>query len=109
MTVQSGSRGGGVFAQLDNQEVGSLYIYLAVLATIGGFLFGFDSANIGSALVFLPFKLGPVGTGIVVAGGGVRPLFGGGAAGPPGAPLLPPGPPRGGPGGVAPRPPRSPP
>src|SRR4051794_24512993 len=82
MTVQSGSRGAGVFAQLDNQEVGSLYIYLAVLATIGGFLFGFDSANIGSALVFLPFKLGPVGTGIVVAGASLGSFVGALAAGP---------------------------
>src|SRR3954451_13198027 len=82
MTVQSGSRGGGGFAQLDNQEVGSLYIYLAVLATIGGFLFGFDSANIGSALVFLPFKLGPVGTGIVVAGASLGSFVGALAAGP---------------------------
>src|SRR3954464_10183094 len=82
MTVQSGSRGGGVFAQLDNQEVGSLYIYLAVLATIGGVLFGFDSAKIGAAPVFLPFKLGPVGTGILVAGASLGSFVGALAAGP---------------------------
>src|SRR3954453_5674628 len=82
MTGQSGSRGAGVFAQLDNQEVGSLYIYLAVLATIGGFLFGFDSANIGSALVFLPFDLGSVGTGITVAGASLGSFVGALAAGP---------------------------
>ncbi|HET6825526.1 MAG TPA: sugar porter family MFS transporter [Amnibacterium sp.] len=74
--------GGGVLAQLDQREIGSLYIYLAVLATIGGFLFGFDSSNIGSALVFLPFKLGPVATGIVVAGASLGSFVGALVAGP---------------------------
>lgn len=81
MTALSGGRG-GVLAKLDQQEIGSLYIYLAILATIGGFLFGFDSANIGSALVFLPFELGPVGTGIVVAGASLGSFVGALAAGP---------------------------
>src|SRR5579875_725130 len=73
---------GGVLAQLDSRNIGSLYIYLAVLATIGGFLFGFDSSNIGSALVFLPFKLGPVGTGITVAGASLGSFVGALIAGP---------------------------
>jgi SP family arabinose:H+ symporter-like MFS transporter len=79
MTARSG---GGVLEALDQREIGSLYIYLAVLATIGGFLFGFDSANIGSALAFLPFKLGPVGTGIVVGGASLGSFAGALAAGP---------------------------
>jgi sugar porter (SP) family MFS transporter len=82
MTTQSGAAGGGVLDQLDRREIGSLYIYLAVLATIGGFLFGFDSANIGSALVFLPFELGAIGTGIVVAGASLGSFVGALAAGP---------------------------
>ncbi len=45
---------------MDTRPIGRFYIYLAVLATIGGFLFGFDTANIGSALVVLPFHLGRV-------------------------------------------------
>jgi MFS transporter, SP family, arabinose:H+ symporter len=80
-TAQSGGRG-GFLAELDQREIGSLYIYLAVLATIGGFLFGFDSSNIGSALGFLPFKLGPVATGIVVGGASLGSFVGALAAGP---------------------------
>ncbi|QDP95252.1 sugar porter family MFS transporter [Microlunatus elymi] len=73
---------GGILATLDNREIGSFYIYLAVLATIGGFLFGFDSSNIGSALVFLPFDLGAVGTGITVAGASLGSFVGALVAGP---------------------------
>jgi sugar porter (SP) family MFS transporter len=82
MAARSGAGSRGVLAQLDQREIGSLYYYLAVLATIGGFLFGFDSANIGSALVFLPFDLGPVGTGITVAGASLGSFVGALAAGP---------------------------
>ncbi|WP_347351868.1 sugar porter family MFS transporter [Intrasporangium sp.] len=72
----------GFLAALDTRDVGRFYIYLAVLATIGGFLFGFDSSNIGSALVFLPFDLGPVGTGITVAGASLGSFVGAIVAGP---------------------------
>ena len=83
MAAQSGDgSSGGALAELDRREIGKLYIYLAVLATIGGFLFGFDSSNIGSALAFLPFQLGPVGTGIVVAGASLGSFVGALAAGP---------------------------
>jgi sugar porter (SP) family MFS transporter len=82
MAAQSSAGGRGVLAQLDQRDIGSLYIYLAVLASIGGFLFGFDSSNIGSALGFLPFKLGPVGTGIVVGGASLGSFVGALAAGP---------------------------
>ncbi|WP_022899052.1 sugar porter family MFS transporter [Humibacter albus] len=73
---------GGLLQALDTRDIGRFYIYLAVLATIGGFLFGFDSSNIGSALVFLPFKLGPVATGIIVAGASLGSFVGALAAGP---------------------------
>lgn len=82
MTAQGGGASGGVLAELDRRDIGKLYIYLAVLASIGGFLFGFDSANIGSALVLLPFKLGPLGTGIVVGGASLGSFAGALAAGP---------------------------
>jgi sugar porter (SP) family MFS transporter len=72
----------GLLKTLDTRDIGRFYIYLAVLATIGGFLFGFDSSNIGSALVFLPFKLGPVAIGIIVAGASLGSFVGALAAGP---------------------------
>ncbi|MBO0707398.1 MAG: sugar porter family MFS transporter [Candidatus Dormibacteraeota bacterium] len=77
-----GGGGAGILATLDNRDIGSFYIFLAILATIGGFLFGFDSSNIGSALVFLPFHLGDFGTGIVVAGASLGSFVGALAAGP---------------------------
>ncbi|GAB3802435.1 sugar porter family MFS transporter [Humibacter antri] len=72
----------GLLETLDTRDIGRFYIYLAVLATIGGFLFGFDSSNIGSALIFLPFKLGPVAIGIIVAGASLGSFVGALAAGP---------------------------
>src|SRR5699024_7250868 len=44
--------------------------------------FGFDSSNIGSALVFLPFDLGAWGTGITVAGASLGSFAGALLAGP---------------------------
>ena len=78
----SGTAGGGFLAALDTRDNGRLYIYLAILATIGGFLFGFDSSNIGSALPFLPFDLGAVGIGITVAGASLGSFVGALVAGP---------------------------
>lgn len=72
----------GLLETLDTRDIGRFYIYLAVLATIGGFLFGFDSSNIGSALVFLPFKLTPLAIGIIVAGASLGSFVGALAAGP---------------------------
>ncbi len=72
----------GLLETLDTRDIGRFYIYLAVLATIGGFLFGFDSSNIGSALVFLPFTLGPVAIGIIVAGASLGSFVGALVAGP---------------------------
>ncbi|HKT57611.1 MAG TPA: sugar porter family MFS transporter [Microbacterium sp.] len=72
----------GLLETLDTRDIGRFYIYLAILATIGGFLFGFDSSNIGSALVFLPFKLGPLAIGIIVAGASLGSFVGALAAGP---------------------------
>ena len=51
------SGGTNVLARLDERAPTSFYWSLTVLATIGGFLFGYDTANIGSALPFIPFPL----------------------------------------------------
>jgi sugar porter (SP) family MFS transporter len=72
----------GLLEALDTRDIGRFYIYLAVLATIGGFLFGFDSSNIGSALVFLPFTLSPLAIGIIVGGASLGSFVGALAAGP---------------------------
>ncbi|GAA2074416.1 sugar porter family MFS transporter [Pseudolysinimonas kribbensis] len=72
----------GLLETLDTRDIGRFYIYLAILATIGGFLFGFDSSNIGSALVFLPFKLSPLAIGIIVGGASLGSFVGAIAAGP---------------------------
>ncbi|GAA3773977.1 sugar porter family MFS transporter [Microbacterium kribbense] len=76
------SKQAGLLATLDTRDIGRFYIYLAVLATIGGFLFGFDSSNIGSALVFLPFTLSPIAIGIIVGGASLGSFVGALAAGP---------------------------
>jgi hypothetical protein len=42
--------GRNVLEDLDSRIPTSFYWYLAVLACVGGFLFGYDTSNIGSAL-----------------------------------------------------------
>jgi hypothetical protein len=44
-------------AELDSRIPTSSYWYLAVLACVGGFLFGYDTSNIGSVLSFIPYHL----------------------------------------------------
>ena len=58
----------GVLAGLNSAAVTPFYWYLAVLACVGGFLFGYDTAVIGSVLVFIPYHLGSFATGYLVAG-----------------------------------------
>ena len=60
--------GRNVLDDLDSRIPTNFYWYLAVLACIGGFLFGYDTSNIGSALGFLPYHLGSFATGYLVAG-----------------------------------------
>jgi len=55
---------------------------LTLLATLGGFLFGFDTSNIGSALNFVPYHLNGFWTGYLVAGASLGAAVGALAAGP---------------------------
>ncbi len=72
----------GVLAGLDSQVTTSFYWYLAVLSCIGGFLFGYDTADIGSVLDFIPYHLSTFATGYLVAGASIGAAVGAFAAGP---------------------------
>ena len=56
-----------VLATLDGRHPTAFYWRLTLLATLGGFLFGYDTANIGSALNFVPYGLPGLAQGYVVA------------------------------------------
>ena len=43
-----------VLSKLDGQNPSAFYWQLTILATLGGFVFGYDTSNIGSALNFVP-------------------------------------------------------
>ncbi len=74
--------GSSVLDKLD-QKVPTPFIWsLTVLATIGGFLFGYDTSNIGAALNFVPFQLSGFALGYLVAGTSVGAAVGALAAGP---------------------------
>jgi MFS transporter, SP family, arabinose:H+ symporter len=72
----------GVLAGLDSQATTSFYWYLAVLSCVGGFLFGYDTADIGSVLDFIPYHLSDFWTGYLVAGASIGAAVGALAAGP---------------------------
>ena len=79
----SGQMGtGGVLAGLDNRDATSFYWYLTLLACVGGFLFGYDTAVIGSVLDFIPYKLSDFATGYLVAGASLGAAVGALVAGP---------------------------
>ena len=46
----------------------TFYWKLTILACLGGFLFGYDTSNIGAALNFVPYHLNGFWTGYLVAG-----------------------------------------
>ncbi|MGE5135970.1 MAG: MFS transporter [Gemmatimonadota bacterium] len=55
--TQVNTGGNNVLTALDRRVPTSFIWSLTLLATIGGFLFGYDTANIGSALNFVPYPL----------------------------------------------------
>lgn len=73
---------GDVLTALDRQVPGSFMWSLTLLATLGGFLFGYDTANIGSALNFVPYHLGGFALGYLVAGASLGAAAGALLAGP---------------------------
>ena len=74
--------GRNVLADLDSRIPTSFYWYLAVLACVGGFLFGYDTSNIGSVLDFIPYHLSSFWTGYLVAGASLGAAVGALIAGP---------------------------
>ena len=74
--------GRNVLAELDSRIPTNFYWYLAVLACVGGFLFGYDTSNIGSALGFIPYHLSSFWTGYLVAGASLGAAVGALIAGP---------------------------
>lgn len=71
-----------VLSALDQQAPTTFYWSLTLLATIGGFLFGYDTASIGSALNFIPYDLTGFTLGYLVAGTSVGAAVGALLAGP---------------------------
>ncbi len=66
-----------------DQSVPTRFIWsLTLLATLGGFLFGYDTSNIGSALNFIPYQLNSFGSGYLVAGASLGAAAGALLAGP---------------------------
>jgi SP family arabinose:H+ symporter-like MFS transporter len=71
-----------VLATLDEQLPTSFYWQLTLLATLGGFLFGYDTSNIGSALNFVPYHLHGLALGYLVSGASLGAAAGAISAGP---------------------------
>jgi MFS transporter, SP family, arabinose:H+ symporter len=79
---EAGRPAGDVLARLDAHVPTSFYWKLTLLATIGGFLFGYDTANIGSVLGFVPYEMNDLVTGYLVAGASLGAAVGAFFAGP---------------------------
>src|SRR6266487_3030420 len=78
--IETGDR--NVLTALDQRVPTSFYWSLTLLATVGGFLFGHDTANIGSALPFVPYPLSGFALGYLVAGASLGAAAGAIVAGP---------------------------
>jgi sugar porter (SP) family MFS transporter len=72
----------GALERLDGNVPTRFIWQLTLLATIGGFLFGYDTANIGAALTVLPYQLGSFAVGYLVAGASLGAAAGALIAGP---------------------------
>jgi SP family arabinose:H+ symporter-like MFS transporter len=75
-------RGSNLLTRLDEREPTSFYWQLTLLATLGGFLFGYDTSNIGSALNFVPYGLHGLAQGYLVSGASLGAAAGAILAGP---------------------------
>ena len=71
-----------VLTTLDGQKPSAFYWQLTILATLGGFLFGYDTSNIGSALNFVPYNLKGLAQGYLVSGASLGAAAGAILAGP---------------------------
>src|ERR1700744_5964187 len=74
--------GSNVLTKLDDSPPTAFYWQLTVLATLGGFLFGYDTSNIGSALNFVPYHLKGLALGYLVSGASLGAAAGAILAGP---------------------------
>ncbi len=74
--------GTNVLSELDRKVPTSFIWSLTLLATLGGFLFGYDTSNIGSALNFIPYDLTGFAQGYLVAGASLGAAAGALIAGP---------------------------
>jgi MFS transporter, SP family, arabinose:H+ symporter len=74
--------GRNVLAELDQRVPTRFYWQLTLLACLGGFLFGYDTSNIGAALNFVPYHLNGFWTGYLVAGASLGAAAGAICAGP---------------------------
>lgn len=82
-TVESSTKGRrNALDDLDKNTPTKFYWSLTLLATLGGFLFGYDTSNIGAALNFIPYHLNAFGEGYLVAGASLGAAAGALAAGP---------------------------
>lgn len=71
-----------VLTTLDDRVPTAFYWQLTLLATLGGFLFGYDTSNIGSALNFVPYNLHGLAQGYLVSGASLGAAAGAILAGP---------------------------
>ncbi len=69
-------------SEMDEKQVNKFYWMLATIATTGGFLFGLDTSNIGSALLFIPYHFTTFELGYLVAGASLGAAIGALIAGP---------------------------
>src|SRR6201986_2115618 len=74
--------GNSVLSALDGQKSTAFLFRLTLLATLGGFLFGYDTSNIGSALNFVPYDLKGLAEGYLVSGASLGAAAGAILAGP---------------------------
>jgi len=68
MSEPAQGAGSNVLTKLDERAPTAFYWQLTLLATLGGFLFGYDTSNIGSALNFVPYNLKGLAEGYLVSG-----------------------------------------